>query len=262
MGWYTNLKFAVITYFCWFVGLFYSYVFFWPLFALLLHIQTFLPTCKNGPHRPWDISLPSANQTCVSQDKWKVATQQTVNFHESRGRLIMQYRIQQAGDSSSDEWLHSALNPVAVSQSAEYDEGTPLPSPHSSSNEDQRRGYQALNQPQVHFTYVLMNLRSCAEPLWAQGIAPPMPYQHSSEDTVNKTAWAIADRRRLDTHGQHIGVWSCDIRRGGGGLFMRSWSHAVICLEACWTLSCCSGVNLRLSELGIFVHVIDSRVFW
>lgn len=52
------------------------------------------------------------------------------------------------------------------------DEPPCLP-PIPSSNEDQRRGYQALNQPRVHFTYVLMNLRSCAEPRRAQGIVLP-----------------------------------------------------------------------------------------
>lgn len=152
------------------------------------------------------------------------------------GGLIMQYGIQQAGDSSSDEWLrrlHSALTQSLWASAPKKAEGTPLPSPHSSSNEDQRRGYQALNQPQVHFTYVLMNLRSCAEPLRAQGIAPPMPYQHSSEDTVNKTAWAIADRRRLDTHRQHIGVWSCDIRRAGGGIV---YAIMITCCNLSWGL--------------------------
>lgn len=88
------------------------------------------------------------------------------------------------------------------------------------------------------------------------------PYQHSSENTVNRTTWAIADRRRLDTDGQHLCVWSCDILGSWeAGLFERSRSHAVICREAGWTVNCCSGVNLRLFELGV-LHVIGSRVFW
>lgn len=45
--------------------------------------------------------------------------------------------------------------------------------PIPSSNEDQRRGYRDLNQPQVHYTCVLMNLCSCAEPRRAYGIVLP-----------------------------------------------------------------------------------------
>lgn len=45
----------------------------------------------------------------------------------------------------------------------------------------------------------------------SSGDCPAEPYQHSSEDAVNKTTWAIADRRRLDTDRQHLSVWSCDI---------------------------------------------------
>lgn len=43
-------------------------------------------------------------------------------------------------------------------------EKPPCLPPIPQSNEDQSRGYQVLNQRQVHFTYVLLNLRSCAEP--------------------------------------------------------------------------------------------------
>lgn len=42
------------------------------------------------------------------------------------------------------------------------------------------------------------------------------PYQHSSEDTVNETTWAVADRLRLDTGEQHLSVRSCDILRSQG----------------------------------------------
>lgn len=57
--------------------------------------------------------------------------------------------------------------------------------PIPSSNEDQRRGYQALHQPPVHFTCVSMNLRSCAEPRQLRGDRAAGPYQHSSEEADN-----------------------------------------------------------------------------
>lgn len=157
-------------------------------------------------------------------------------------------RLQRTRVSSSGGWiqrLHSAwprsLGTAAQSGAVPRAEEPPCFPPILHSNEDQRREYQALNQPQVHFTCFDESPLMCRA-LQAQGIVLPGPYQHSSEDTVNKTTWAVADRWRPDRGRQHLSVWACDIlREQGAGLFVRSWSHAVICHGACWTLSCCSG---------------------
>lgn len=78
------------------------------------------------------------------------------------------------------------------------DEPPCLP-PIPSSNEDQRRGYQALNQPQVRYTCVIMNLCSCAELRRAQGIVLPSLISIPAGMQTVKTTWVIADKRCLDT---------------------------------------------------------------
>lgn len=63
--------------------------------------------------------------------------------------------------------------------------------PIPSSNEDQRRGYQALNQPPVHFTCVSMNLRSCAEPRRLRGIVLSGLISIPQRMRTMEPAWAI-----------------------------------------------------------------------
>lgn len=147
-------------------------------------------------------------------------------------------------------------DPVAVNCSSKRcsarGEEPPCLPPIPPSNEDQRRGYQALNQPQVHFTYVLMNLRSCAEPSELRGsccralsafLRGHRQWKHMGY------RWQATPWHRQATP-QCLIMWYSE--EPGAGLFARSWSHAVICREACWTPSCCCRVNLRLSELGGF----------
>lgn len=50
---------------------------------------------------------------------------------------------------------------------------------------------------------------------------------------------------------QYLIMWYSE--EPGAGLFACSWSHAVICHEACWTLSCCRRVKSRLCELEVFL---------
>lgn len=117
-----------------------------------------------------------------------------------------------------------------------------------------------LNQPQVQFTYVLMNLRSCAEPCKLRGLRrqalSAFLRGHSQQNHMGYR-WQVTPWHWQATP-QCLIMWYSG--KPGAGLFVRSRSHVVICREACWTLSCCSGVNWRLFELG-FLGVIDSRVF-
>ncbi|CAB1418304.1 unnamed protein product [Pleuronectes platessa] len=52
----------------------------------------------------------------------------------------------------------------------------------------------------------------CRAPV--SSISLPGPYQHSSEDAVNRTTWAIADRGRLPTDGQHLSARACAVAVG------------------------------------------------
>lgn len=79
--------------------------------------------------------------------------------------------------------------------------------PIPSSNEDQRRGYQALNQPQVYFTCVSMNLCSCAEPgeLGGSCCRALSAFLRGCRQW-NQRRLSGADKRRLDTDRQHLSV--------------------------------------------------------
>lgn len=90
--------------------------------------------------------------------------------------------------------------------------------PIPSSNEDQRRGYQALYQPWVHFTCVWMNLHSCAEPRELRGSrCRALSAFLGGGGQWNQRGLSGADKRRLGADRRHLSVWLCDsVRRPPG----------------------------------------------
>lgn len=106
-----------------------------------------------------------------------------------------------------------------------------------------------------------MNIHSCPEPRKLKGsccralstfLRGHRQWNHMSY------RWQVTPLHKQATP-QYLIMWY--FKEPGTGLFAWSWSHAVICREACWTLSCCRRVNSRLCEWEV-LDLIDRRDLW